>query len=157
MLGDATEALQYVEDYAASSAEAAGEVAGLMEELRTRVNSIFASAQYAVGSALDLACRTYCDQGDGPIRTDLSVAPLFVDSEPAGAEVYLDTTSLGPIGRTPLRTSVFVGAHVVIVELDHHRGFREVVDVTTPEHGAVTSVYAHLERGVAAVDLTVRA
>lgn len=156
-MGEVSDALEYVRQYAASSAEAAQEVADLIDELERRLASIFLSAQHQVGRAHSLASQAYGrPDPDAWMRSDGTVVPLFVDSDPAGAEVFLDTTTLGPMGRTPLRTSVFVGAHLVIVELPHHRGYREVVDAQAPEDGRVASVYATLERGTALVDIAVR-
>ena len=160
VLGDDEQALGYVERYAESGAEAEAEVRDLIrilqERINERANSIYASASHTVGTAWNLARNAYGVVEENGRTIVGSVAPLFVDSDPAGAEVYLGTTTLGPSGRTPLRTSAFIGPTVVIVELPFHRTFRQVVDIQVPEQGSVTSVFAYLERGVASVDISVR-
>ena len=157
--GNNEQALEYVRQYADTGPEAEAEVQDLIGVLEDRIdefmNNIYARAGHGVATAWGLARDTY-GVPDDDIVIGGSVAPIIVESDPAGAEVYFGNTTLGPSGRTPLHTGAFVGPTVVIVELPYHRTFREVIDIQMPEHGSVTSVFAYLERGVAAVDISVR-
>ncbi|MCA9564868.1 MAG: PEGA domain-containing protein, partial [Myxococcales bacterium] len=60
---------------------------------------------------------------------DPRTVPILVRSQPDGAEVYIDTMELGPVGRTPLRYRLFAGPHVIIVTKSHHSVWREVVNL----------------------------
>ncbi len=49
------------------------------------------------------------------------VALVQVESEPAGAEVYVDRVDLGLRGRTPLTLALSPGPHTIMVRKDGHR------------------------------------
>jgi outer membrane receptor for ferrienterochelin and colicins len=79
------------------------------------------------------------------------VAVVQVQSEPAGAEIFIDRESLGSVGRTPRDVATTAGDHPVIVKLSGHRpGTAQV----TAKLGVVTSSRLVLERIVGVVQVT---
>ena len=52
--------------------------------------------------------------------SSISLAQLRIDSEPAGATVFLGMKAAGPRGKTPLELSVRPGKHRVILALDNY-------------------------------------
>jgi hypothetical protein len=75
-------------------------------------------------------------------RTESATGALFVDSHPAGAEVFVDDA---PVGRTPLLLNdVRSGEHRVRLGLPGHRTWATSVDVIGGER---TRVAASLEQG----------
>lgn len=158
-LDDYVHALEYLRAYADSSPEVEAEVRETIESIEEMLSDAYARAGRTVGHAHRLAAVAGGEQrGDNPFAMvgDPEVVPLQVRSQPEGAEVYIDSTSLGSVGRTPLDTMVFVGPHVVIVSLPHHSTYREVVNIEPLRGGPVPIISATLQRGAANVDISVR-
>jgi len=71
------------------------------------------------------------------------VALVRIDTEPAGATIYVDRRDLGPRGITPRTLALDLGEHELILELDGHR---PATAVTTVAVGEVSEVTTNLEQ-----------
>jgi hypothetical protein len=89
------------------------------------------------------------------LRTTLlsKVAVLSVQSEPSGAEVYVDRESLGSVGRTPRDVATTPGDHTLIVKLAGHRPAQHKASARL---GASSAVRVPLERIVGTLQVNAR-
>ncbi|MBN1947442.1 MAG: PEGA domain-containing protein [Bradymonadales bacterium] len=154
-MDDPFRALEYIRTYANSSEAAYGEVVELLHALEQTQNLALERAQRAVDHAWRLARGG--DDRDIASRaiSDIRVVPIQIRSTPSGASVFVDDESLGPVGRTPLDTQLFVGVHHIIVRLDHYQPFVQRIAVAPLDGGPVPLVSAVLQRGQAEVDIRV--
>jgi hypothetical protein len=86
------------------------------------------------------------DRKDGAtLRATLlhKVAVLAVESDPPGAEIFIDRQSLGSVGRTPREVATTPGDHTLILEAPGYRPGRVPVAARL---GAVAPVKTALER-----------
>lgn len=65
------------------------------------------------------------------------VALLHVQSEPTGADIYLDRVELGVVARAPRSIAVQPGAHVVILRAPGHAEARGEVEAVVGETGSI--------------------
>lgn len=155
-LEDFEQAIEYVEQYAATSPEAAGEVEPILDEYRRAMTTAFDRAITIVHLAAGLG-PDECADPDDP-RCGLEppgTTPIFVYSSPAGADVYIDDLSLGSVGVTPLETRVFRGNHTITVALDYHESVREDMAAGEWHTGDIVPVVdVVLTRREANVDIT---
>jgi hypothetical protein len=86
--------------------------------------------------------------------TGVPVIPIQVRSSPAGAEVFIDDENLGPVGRTPLDTNLFVGPHHIIIKLDNYGTHRERINITPLSGGPIPIVNVNLFREDVQVEIT---
>ena len=133
-MNDFANAIAHYEQFAATSPEAAAEIAEVLAATRqAAIEFTFYEAQGAVEDAQARA------SGDMPApRTTMRSAfdsllrdvVVQVRSEPAGAQVFLNDISLGPIGVTPLQTNMFVGTTWIEVRLANHEPAGQLVNIS---------------------------
>jgi hypothetical protein len=138
-LGRLTDAVEAYTEYAATSEDAAAEVAEVMTDLRLAVTeNAMIDAGQEVASALARALgeqprprNTMRTQFDSVVR-DVQVQ---IRSNPRGAQVFVDSVELGAIGQTPLDTIMFAGPAYVEVRLPNYAPQGRLVSITPVGRG----------------------
>lgn len=69
------------------------------------------------------------------LGTNVRDVPVQIASNPPGAAIFVDDVELGSIGNTPLDTRLFVGPHLIAIELPNKKPVRRVVQITVPQAG----------------------
>lgn len=69
------------------------------------------------------------------LGTNVRDVPVQIASNPPGAAIFVDDVELGAIGNTPLQTRLFVGPHLIAIELPNKKPARRVVQITVPQAG----------------------
>ncbi len=133
-LGRLADALESYTEYASTSEEAAVEVADVIRDLRAAVteNGVI-EARQEVAEALSRSMgeqprprNVMRTQFDSVIR-DVRVQ---VRTNPRGAQVFVDSVDLGPIGQTPLETTMFAGPAYVEVRMANYENQGRLVNIT---------------------------
>lgn len=133
-MNDYANAIAHYEQFAATSPEAAEEIAEVLTA--TRQTAIEFTFFEALGAVADSHARA---SGEMPEqRTSMRSAfdsllrdvVVQVRSEPAGAQVFVNDVSLGPIGVTPLQTNMFTGTTWIEVRLPNHAPAGQLVNIT---------------------------
>ncbi|MEO1268976.1 MAG: PEGA domain-containing protein, partial [Myxococcota bacterium] len=125
--GDLGNALDYLVQYSGTSAKAAEEVREQITATRAELRKdLVVTAASHVAEAVDIADPSVgASQVTRPVKVK-SRGPVFVDvpfgvqTNPAGARVYVDSKEWGSIGETPVTLRLFPGQHTIIVEKDYH-------------------------------------
>lgn len=159
-LSDYAGALRSYRAYADSSAEAAAEVAELLQGLqRDATISATYKASDNVNDALARANgetpppRDLRRQELGTLMRDVTVQ---IRTTPRGADVFIDAIELGSVGQTPLETPLFTGRHFVEVRREHYAPQNRVINVTIPGPGeSIPVVEFTLERLQVPTEVTV--
>jgi hypothetical protein len=133
------EARESLRKFAATSAEAAAQAAPLASELDEAIaTDTVRLAREAVEDAIVKA------NGSTPpprsaqryaLGTNVRDVPVQIASNPPGAAIFIDDLELGSIGNTPLQTRLFVGPHLIAIELPNKKPARRVVQITVPQAG----------------------
>ncbi len=133
-MNDFANAIAHYELFAATSPEAAAEIADVLAA--TRQTAMEFTFFEAIGAIADAHARA---SGEMPEpRTTMRSAfdsllrdvVVQVRSEPSGAQVFLNDITLGPIGVTPLQTNMFVGTTWIEVRLPNHEPAGQLVNIT---------------------------
>jgi outer membrane receptor for ferrienterochelin and colicins len=93
------------------------------------------------------------DRRDGQALRDSllkSVAVVAVETEPAGADIFIDRRSLGSVGHSPRRVGATGGDHLVLVQVE---GYRPVQVPVVARTGAEVPVRVVLERITGTVEV----
>jgi hypothetical protein len=133
------EARESLRKFAATSAEAAAQAAPLASELDEAIAvDTVRLAREGVEDAIVKA------NGSTPpprsaqryaLGTNVRDVPVQIASNPPGAAIFIDDLELGSIGNTPLQTRLFVGPHLIAIELPNKKPARRVVQITVPQAG----------------------
>jgi hypothetical protein len=133
------EARESLRKFAATSAEAAAQAAPLASELDEAIaTDTVRLAREGVEDAIVKA------NGSTPpprsaqryaLGTNVRDVPVQIASNPPGAAIFIDDLELGSIGNTPLQTRLFVGPHLIAIELPNKKPARRVVQITVPQAG----------------------
>ena len=133
------EARESLRKFASTSQEAAAQAAPLAAELELAIAAdAVRRARERVEDAIVKA------NGSTPpprsaqryaLGTNVRDVPVQIASNPPGAAVYIDDFELGSIGNTPLDTRLFVGPHLIAIELANKKPARRVVQITVPQAG----------------------
>ena len=133
------EARESLRKFAATSEEAAAQAAPLAAELELAIaTDAVRRARERVEDAIVKA------NGSTPpprsaqryaLGTNVRDVPVQIASNPPGAAVFIDDVELGSIGNTPLDTRLFVGPHLIAIELPNKKPARRVVQITVPQAG----------------------
>ena len=125
--------------FAASSETAATESAAFLAELETAI--VRETVQLARERVEDAVVKA---NGSTPpprsaqryaLGTTVRDVPVQIASNPPGAAIFVDDVELGSIGNTPLQTRLFVGPHLIAVEMPNKKPVQRVVQVTVPQSG----------------------
>lgn len=138
-LGQWVEARESLRKFAASSEEAAVQAVALASELEREIGAdTVRLARERVEDAVVKA------NGSTPpprsaqryaLGTNVRDVPVQIASNPPGAAIFVDDVELGSIGSTPLQTRLFVGPHLIAIELPNKKPARRVVQITVPQAG----------------------
>jgi len=133
------EARESLRKFAATSEEAASQASALAAELELAIAAdTVRRARERVEDAIVKA------NGSTPpprsaqryaLGTNVRDVPVQIASNPPGAAVFIDDVELGSIGNTPLDTRLFVGPHLIAIELPNKKPARRVVQITVPQAG----------------------
>lgn len=133
------EARESLRKFAATSEEAASQASALAAELEIAIAAdTVRRARERVEDAIVKA------NGSTPpprsaqryaLGTNVRDVPVQIASDPPGAAVFIDDVELGSIGNTPLDTRLFVGPHLIAIELPNKKPARRVVQITVPQAG----------------------
>jgi tetratricopeptide (TPR) repeat protein len=133
------EARESLRKFAATSEEAASQASALAAELELAIAAdSVRRARERVEDAIVKA------NGSTPpprsaqryaLGTNVRDVPVQIASNPPGAAVFIDDVELGSIGNTPLDTRLFVGPHLIAIELPNKKPVRRVVQITVPQAG----------------------
>jgi PEGA domain len=138
-LGQWVVARESLKAFAASSEAAAAESAPFLAELEQAIR-VEASrlARERVEDAIVKA------NGSTPpprsaqryaLGTNVRDVPVQIASNPPGAAIFVDDVELGSIGNTPLQTRLFVGPHLIAVEMPNKKPMQRVVQIMVPQSG----------------------
>ena len=138
-LGLWVEARESLKKFAATSDDAASQSVSLAAELEIAIGAdAVRLARERVEDAVVKA------NGSTPpprsaqryaLGTNVRDVPVQIASNPPGAAIFVDDVELGSIGNTPLQTRLFVGPHLIAVELPNKKPVRRVVQITVPQAG----------------------
>ena len=138
-LGQWVEARESLRKFASTSEEAAAQAATLAAELELAIAAdAVRRAREGVEDAIVKA------NGSTPpprsaqryaLGTNVRDVPVQIASNPPGAAIFVDDLELGSIGNTPLDTRLFVGPHLIAIELPNKKPVRRVVQITVPQAG----------------------
>lgn len=138
-LGQWVEARESLKKFAATSEEAAAQAVALAAELDQAIaTDAVRLAREGVEDAIVKA------NGSTPpprsaqryaLGTNVRDVPVQIASNPPGAAIFVDDLELGSIGNTPLATRLFVGPHLIAIELPNKKPARRVVQITVPQAG----------------------
>lgn len=138
-LGRWVEARESLKKFAATSDDAASQSVSLAAELEIAIGAdAVRLARERVEDAVVKA------NGSTPpprsaqryaLGTNVRDVPVQIASNPPGAAIFVDDVELGSIGNTPLDTRLFVGPHLIAVELPNKKPVRRVVQITVPQAG----------------------
>ena len=138
-LGRWVEARESLKKFAATSEDAAKQAVSLAAELEIAIGAdAVRIARERVEDAVVKA------NGSTPpprsaqryaLGTNVRDVPVQIASNPPGAAIFIDDVELGSIGNTPLQTRLFVGPHLIAVELPNKKPVRRVVQITVPQAG----------------------
>lgn len=133
---DARESLK---KFAASSEAAAAESAAFLAELDGAIGAEASRiARERVEDAIVKA------NGSTPpprsaqryaLGSNVRDVPVQIASNPPGAAIFVDDVELGSIGNTPLQTRLFVGPHLIALEMPNKKPVQRVVQITLPQSG----------------------
>ena len=150
-LGELGPAIAQYEIYAASSEEAAAEVAPDLDALRlVAVDVAFFEVAADVDDAITVA------EGSQPaprsqrryeLGTNMRDVAVQIRSAPRGASVFIDDVEYGAVGTTPLDVRLFTGRHLIVVERQYFESQSEIVNVVVPDAGeSIPTFRFELER-----------
>lgn len=138
-LGNWERARLYLTKFAATSPAAAEESAVLMGELTAVIRTDAARlVRERVEDAIVKA------NGSTPpprsaqryaLGSNVRDVPVQIASNPPGAAIFVDDVELGSIGNTPLQTRLFVGPHLIALEMPNKKPVQRVVQVVPPQSG----------------------
>ena len=138
-LGLWVEARESLKKFAATSDDAASQSVSLAAELEIAIGAdAVRLARERVEDAVVKA------NGSTPpprsaqryaLGTNVRDVPVQIASNPPGAAIFVDDVELGSIGNTPLDTRLFVGPHLIAIELPNKKPVRRVVQITVPQAG----------------------
>ena len=153
------QAVAFYRQYAASSEQAATEVADTLRELEaaTLVESFAATVRLVEDAIIKATGATPPPRSAQRYALGANVRDVAVQitSTPRGATVYIDDVDLGPVGITPLDTRLFVGPHLITVEMQNLQPVSRVIQVTVPRAGeSIPHIDFTLEKMTVPVDLS---
>jgi outer membrane receptor protein involved in Fe transport len=146
------EALQYylASERLSPNANVVFNIAVCFERLQRYTEAFRYYDEYASGADLSPDDRTLVNAALGRVRP--RVALLRVESDPAGATVYLDRRDLGARGQTPITLAVDpTSTHAVMLERAGYEGTQS--DTLTVSVGAETAVSLALVRILGEVEI----
>lgn len=159
-LGDLRQAIDYYEQFAATSTEAEIEARPTLdalrdERLRLVVGHTVSTVEDAVSEALGEQPPPR-DQRRRELGTRMRDVPIVVESVPIGAEVFIDDLELGSFGTTPLETRLFTGQHLIEVRAENYAAEQRIVSVAIPRAGQPIPTFRfELERLEVPVEVSV--
>ena len=159
-LGDLRRAIEYFEQFAATSNEAEIEARPTLdglrnERLRMVVGHTMSELEDAVSEARGEQPRPR-DQRRRELGTRMRDVPVRIESTPMGAEVYIDDLEMGAFGTTPLDVRLFTGNHLIEVRAENHVTEQRIVSVALPRVGEALPTYRfEMERLEVPVEVSV--